>query len=208
MIIETDLSTEKLDSTIEVIRTILSSIKKVTEHQSSVELPSDTNCHLLPLNSNWTFGRNPKFNNRNDYSPKTIFTFSNIGMMWQVLNNVFVIPEFVMKSHNIDEIWFFRHGYIPNTSELVNKPTEISIIVPSKGLVLYLLMIIFGETLLQNCNDMEKIIGMRIKPSKLGGDIRFWVIDTKIVEPVTDALKIVVGEWKEKCTVSSKLLNY
>jgi hypothetical protein len=203
----TPIDTNDISTSIKMIKDIFSSIKNNETNEQL--LNPEINGMLYELNK-WNFGRTPEFLNRKDYKPTAIFMFDNISEMWKVINNVFVLDDFIMKSNTVNEIWFFRFGYVPNTDEfpVKSKPTEITVKSPSKGLVLYFLMGLFGENLLKKSEDMEKIIGTRIKPSKFGGDFRLWIIDTDLVQSICHTLQNMIGEWNENCTVSSKILNY
>lgn len=108
-------------------------------------------------------------------------SFEHVETMWNILNNTLWHPKFMMKSKKAREIYFFRRDIPPHWFEAkdkINAGVIIETIVyfpPNASdisikIVEYLILGTIGETLL----DTTAIIGIRVKPTYFGGDVRLW----------------------------------
>ena len=129
------------------------------------------------LNGMITFGKIGE-----NYTPVPCACFSDAEAACVVVNHTLRHPKFAMNSGNIAEFYFFRERIPPHwiyAKEMsgANVIMETAVRFPdttpeiSLNIVEHLFFGFIGETLIENT---EEIIGIRVKPSFRGGDVRFW----------------------------------
>ena len=153
----------------------------------------------LKLHTFWTYGQIT-----GDYTIIPFCPIPDVRTLWSVLHQTFLIKEFKMDSSGINEIYYFRKKIPPHWKEAkvpINSTIITELIIRfdknpdlSREIILRLLLSMVGESLVHE-DISEDIFGIRIKPSKFGGDTRFWIRGRNSVNDVRIAIEKLINEY-------------
>lgn len=188
---------------------------------------STNTADYLKLNTPWTYGHIQVTYHDPDDSAKVTWDvhpyrqFFTVEDMWKVLNNTMyrvttvgskklIEWKYLLKSWGLNEVYFFRYESYPKWEFLkantaIKSVCEMKISNPSDKFVQSLILLVIGETIA----SAENIIGVRIKPSSWGGDVRLWITDINSFDKIEGFLQ---GIWNEEPTtakmICTKLVLY
>ena len=170
-------------------------------------LKKSVNSDELFLNTEWTYGQLKVVYNNIDLDEKSkwistpIGKFNTVQNMWKFLNNTLyeisidntkpnsspiIKLKFHMKTHTLTEVWFFKNDGAPDwdiakTKSVTGKVIEIKILYPSDKFVQNVLLLAFGEMIPR----ADSIMGVRVRPSYRGGDIRLWIMHENAIDKIS-----------------------
>jgi len=165
---------------------------------------------INPLNDTWGSGLITTITKENWIIEKKN-TFDNVNDMWKTINYVFYKEIDGLHTLTYDptqtnhfDVWFFRFPHEPHW-DTIKKTTGVSTIYELRvngitaSFAIRILLSLIGETLSFSLH----VIGIRIKPSKFGGDIRMWIADEFGINRIKKDVELI---WSEETDVKPNII--